>query len=128
MYLSYLLCINKFGLPSSVSCPGNRNVNDEECLPLIWVSKGCTSVLEVRNHFHMNKILREEFTSQPRFSVYRLQRDVSTGSPFLEVGELKEWNSNHDCGPTLEVANRLVGPVVKASASRAEDPGFEPCL
>ena len=34
MYLSYLPCINKFGLPPSASCPVNRSVNDEECL--IW--------------------------------------------------------------------------------------------
>ena len=47
LYLSYLLCINKFGLPPTASCPVNRNVNDKECLPLVSVSKGCTSVFEV---------------------------------------------------------------------------------
>ena len=39
-YPIYLPCIKKFGLPSSVSCPVDRNVNDEECLPLASVSKG----------------------------------------------------------------------------------------
>ena len=63
MYLSYLLCINKCGLPPSSSCPVNGNVNDEQCLPLVSVSKGCTSVLEVEDHVHINNILREEFTS-----------------------------------------------------------------
>ena len=47
MYLSYLPCINRFGLIPSASCPVNSNVNDEECLPFVSVSKGCTSVLEV---------------------------------------------------------------------------------
>ena len=47
MYLSYHLCINKFGHPLSASCPVNRNVNDEEGLPLVSVSRGCTSVFEV---------------------------------------------------------------------------------
>ena len=44
MYLSYFPCINKFGLPFSASCPVNRNVKGEECLPLVSVSKGCTSL------------------------------------------------------------------------------------
>ena len=34
----------------------------------------------------------------------------------------KRWPKAYMC---LLVMNRLVGPVVKASASRAEDPGFE---
>ena len=45
--LSYLLYINKFGLPPSASCPVNRNVNDEECHPLVSASKRCTSVSAV---------------------------------------------------------------------------------
>ena len=40
MYLSYLPCIKKFDLPPSASCPVNRNVNDEERLPLVSVSIG----------------------------------------------------------------------------------------
>ena len=44
MYLSYVSCIKKFGLPPSASCPANRNVNDEECLPLVSVWKRCTSL------------------------------------------------------------------------------------
>ena len=28
MYLRYLACVNKFGLPPSASCPVNSNVND----------------------------------------------------------------------------------------------------
>ena len=63
MYLSYLLCINKFGLPPSASCPVNRNVNDEACLPLVSVSKRCRFVFEVWNHVHINKIRREVLTS-----------------------------------------------------------------
>ena len=44
------------GLPASVSCPGFRNVNDKENLPLVSVSKGCTSLLKVENDPHMNQI------------------------------------------------------------------------
>ena len=62
MYLNCLLCI-MLGLPPSASCPVNRNVNDDECLPLVSVSKGCISVFEVQNHVHIKKILREEFAS-----------------------------------------------------------------
>ena len=43
--LSDLPCIKYFGLPISVSCPVYRNVNDEECLPLVSVSKVCASPL-----------------------------------------------------------------------------------
>ena len=57
MYLSYLLCIKKFGLPPA-SYPDNRNVNDEVCLSLVSVSNGCTSVFEVKNHVHIRKKLR----------------------------------------------------------------------
>ena len=39
IYPIYLPCKKKFGLPHSVSCPVTRNVNDEECLPLVSVSK-----------------------------------------------------------------------------------------
>ena len=42
--LSYLPSINKFGLPPSVSCPVNRNVNEEECLLLGISLKGYTSL------------------------------------------------------------------------------------
>ena len=31
-------------MPVSLSFPVERNVNDEECLPLVWVLKGCTSL------------------------------------------------------------------------------------
>ena len=63
MYLSYLLCINKFGLPPSASCPVNRNVNGEECLPVVSVAKGYASVFAAYSHVHINNILGEEFTS-----------------------------------------------------------------
>ena len=43
MYLSYLFCVSKFGLPPSASCPFNRNFNDDECLPLVSVTNGCAS-------------------------------------------------------------------------------------
>ena len=43
--LIYLPCNEYFGLPVSVTFPVNRNVNDEECLPLVSVSKGFTSLL-----------------------------------------------------------------------------------
>ena len=49
--LSYLPCIKYFGPPVSVSCPVYRNINDEECLPLVSVSKGmCILSLELRSH------------------------------------------------------------------------------
>ena len=47
MYLSYLSCISRFGLPPSDSFPVNRNVNDEECPPLVTVSKGINLLFEV---------------------------------------------------------------------------------
>ena len=53
--LVYLPGIMYFGLPVSVSCPVNRNVNDEECLPLVSASRGCTSLLSVQNDVHMNQ-------------------------------------------------------------------------
>ena len=34
-----------FGLPPSVTCPVNRNAIDQECLLLVLVSKGFTSLL-----------------------------------------------------------------------------------
>ena len=42
--LNAIIIIIKFG-PPPASCPVNRNVNDEESLPLVSVSKGCTSLL-----------------------------------------------------------------------------------
>ena len=48
--LSYLPYIKYCGLPVSVSCPVYRNVNDEECLPLVSVSKGCTGVALTRKN------------------------------------------------------------------------------
>ena len=41
--LSYLPWIKYFGLPVSVSCPVYGNVDDEESLPLVSVSKRCAS-------------------------------------------------------------------------------------
>ena len=52
---TYLPCIQYFGLPISVSCPVYRNVNDEECLPLVSVSKKCIFLLWVQNDVHMNQ-------------------------------------------------------------------------
>ena len=45
--LSYLPSIKYFGLPVSVSCPVYSKVNGEESLPLVSVSKGCTSLLRI---------------------------------------------------------------------------------
>ena len=42
--LSYLPCIKVVGVPVSVSSPVERNVNDQECLPLVSVLKGCTTL------------------------------------------------------------------------------------
>ena len=67
MYLRYLSCIKKFGLPPSASCPVNRNVNDEECLPLVSVSKGCVSVFQVQSHVHINKILEKSLPHNQDF-------------------------------------------------------------
>ena len=44
MYLNYLRCVKKFGLPPYASCLVNRNVKDEECLPSVSVSNGCTDL------------------------------------------------------------------------------------
>ena len=44
IHLSYLLCIMYLGLPLSVSCPVERNV-DEESLCLVSVSKGFAYLL-----------------------------------------------------------------------------------
>ena len=40
----YPALIKKFGLPPSASCLVRRNVKDERCLPLVLVSKECTSL------------------------------------------------------------------------------------
>ena len=61
--LRYLPCIKYFGLPVSVTFPVNRNVNDEECLPLVSVSKGCASLLQAHNDVHLNPEHREQFLS-----------------------------------------------------------------
>ena len=53
MYLSYLTCIKKFGQPPSANCPVNRNVNDEECLPLVMHS----SLFKLRMTFTLTKYL-----------------------------------------------------------------------
>ena len=39
--LSYLPSTKYFGLLNSVSCPFDRTTNDEECLAMLSVSKGC---------------------------------------------------------------------------------------
>ena len=64
MYLSGLSCIKKLGRPPSASCPVNRNVNEEESLPLVLVSKRCTSFFfffllffEVEIDVHVNPLL-----------------------------------------------------------------------
>ena len=61
--LSDLPCIKYFGLPVSVSCPICRNVNDEQCLPLVSVSQGCTSLLSAANGDDRNHTQTEEFLS-----------------------------------------------------------------
>ena len=43
--LSHLPCLEYFGLSVSVTFPVYRNVNDEKCLSLLSVSKGCASLL-----------------------------------------------------------------------------------
>ena len=62
MYMSYLSCIKNSDLPSSGSCPVNRNVNDEVSsfgIGFKWMHIS----FEVKNDVHINKILREEFLS-----------------------------------------------------------------
>ena len=44
MYLIYLSCFHKFGLPPSAICPVIINVKDGECLPLVLDLKGWTSL------------------------------------------------------------------------------------
>ena len=61
--LSYFQCNKYFGLPISVSCLVKKNANDEESVPSVSVSKGCTSRLFVRNNVHMNQKRREELLS-----------------------------------------------------------------
>ena len=63
MYLSYLPRIKKFGLPPSVSFLVDRNVHDEESLPLVSVSKGCTFFFKVWIDVYNNIIPKEEFLS-----------------------------------------------------------------
>ena len=65
MYLRYPSSIKKFARPPPASRPVNRNVNDEECLPLVSVLKGWTSLFsEVLNDVHITKILRKELLSR----------------------------------------------------------------
>ena len=76
MYLSDLLYINKFGLPPCAICQVNRNVDDEECLPLVSVSRGCRSSFVVENHVHINKTVdlkTEIFRLPPEMSSLRSQ-------------------------------------------------------
>ena len=72
MYLSYLLCINKFGLTPSASCPV-KETSTTKSLPWVSVSKGCTSVFEPQNHVHINIILSQEFNNNNN----RIQRRYS---------------------------------------------------
>ena len=104
IYLSYLPCIKKCCLPPSASCPVNGNIN-EECL--LWESfqKGCTSLFWSSEWRHISKILRDEFLS------------LTYLCSSLPVEYRPSTSPRH--------RNRLVGLVVKASASRAEGPGFE---
>ena len=44
-YRYTILVGNHFSLPFSVTYPVDRNVNDEECLPLVSVSNACASLL-----------------------------------------------------------------------------------
>ena len=68
MHLRYLSCIKKFSLPSSASCPVNRNVKDEEYLPLVSVSKGCTSLLlKFRMTFTLTKYSEKSSTHDRDF-------------------------------------------------------------
>ena len=82
----------KFGLPPSVSCPVNRNVNDEECLRSLvchllsvawsietsmtksvffwdWFQRGEHLFCKFRMAFTLTEYL--EFLSWPKYSVYR---------------------------------------------------------
>ena len=67
MYPSYLLCISKFGLPPSASCQVNRNVNDEECLPLVSVSKGCNLSLKFRITFTLTNFIEKSLPQNTDF-------------------------------------------------------------
>ena len=55
MYLSYLSCIKKFGLPPSPSSQVKRNVNDEECLPRYRFQSDDHLFFEVQNDIHIKK-------------------------------------------------------------------------
>ena len=87
MFLSYLPCFKKFGLPPFVCCPANRNVNDEECLPLISVSKGCTSLFRSKKMTFPSTKYWEKSSSHFPFTViknehssgYRARRSALLG-------------------------------------------------
>ena len=80
MYLRYLPCIKKFGLPTSASYSVNRNVNDEECLLLVSVSKGCTSLF---SKFRMTSTLTkylEKISSPDRDFPFTVRYELAAAS------------------------------------------------
>ena len=68
LQLNYLPCIKNFCLPVHFNTPVYRNVIDEESLPLVSVSKECTSLLQLRNDVHVNQKHREvrEYLGYPK--------------------------------------------------------------
>ena len=84
VYLSYLPCIKKFGLPPSASCPVHRNVRNKECLPLVSVSKGRTSLFMFRMAFTFN-YLEKGRVSRPRFSVYHQKWVYTSAEPYVQL-------------------------------------------
>ena len=59
-----------------------------------------------------------------RFSPFLYLRSVAPLIP-MECGHRSDFVLASPCSPRLPVFHRLVGLVVKASAPRAEGPGFE---
>ena len=82
MYLSYLLCINKFVLPPYASCPVNRNVNDDEYLPLVSVSKGRTLLLKLRITFTLTTFLAKSLP-------HNLDFPFTIRNGFTEIGPMR---------------------------------------
>ena len=64
MYLRYLPCIKKFGSTLPASYPVNRNVKDEECLPLASVSCLLVGCLTSQQHASVSqgRICTDNFT------------------------------------------------------------------
>ena len=83
VYLSYLPCINKFGLPPSASCLVDRNVNDKECLNLYWFQRDVhdtTSYLKFGVMFTITKY-SEKSPSYDGDLPFSVRNDLDLGRP-----------------------------------------------